>query len=210
MQAEPCPITITLISFHTSGQGEQLTPGSGSGLGYGSGLTGTPDPPTCDVYSVTLDVTLFESIIQNLQKELNCEVLEEGYEVLFRSLDVDLELLESRKSAIFADYFEDDDGIKSFSLEVCTYDMLATADDLSCSEEMVSVSLTISSYSERLLPFAGEFAEGVIENADDRAGAVFVPNPIPFWDHYYTSVYVSIRAKFKIKARGLVNFSLSR
>ena len=146
---------------------------------------------------MTLDVSLFESIIQNLQKELNCVVLEEGYEVLFRSLEVGLELLESTKSAIFGDYFENDDGIKSFLLEVCTYDILATADDLSCSEEMVSVSLTISSYSERLLPFAGEFVKGVIKNADDRAAAVFVPNPIPFWDHYYTSVYVSIRAKFQ-------------
>ena len=166
-------------------------PGSGSGIGSGSGLIGAPDPPTCDKYSATLDVTLFDGIIDNLQ-ELNCQALEEGYEVVFWLSAFGLELFQSDTSVVFGDYFEYDDDIESLSIEVCTYDILATA---YCNEELISVSLTISNYSERLLPFAGAFAEGSITNADDRAEGVFLSNPIPFWGRYYTSVYVSKTAK---------------
>ena len=166
----------------TPGVRHQLTPNSGSGSG-----TDSPDPPTCDSHSLTLDVSPFDKIIESLQ-ELNCRVSEEGYEVLFKSSDVDLEILESDKSAIFGDYFDKDDDIE---LEVCTYDILE-ADEYCCSEELLSVSVTIVSYTDRLLPFAGSFADGSITNADDRAEAVLLSNPIPFWGSSYTSVYVSL------------------
>lgn len=174
----------------TPGVRDQLTPTSGSGSGIDS-----PDPPTCDSQSLTLDVSPFDKIIESLQ-ELNCRVSGEGYEVLFKSSDVDLELLESDKSAIFGDYFDKDDDIE---LEVCTYDILA-ADEYCCSEELLSVYVTIVSYTDRLLPFAGSFADGSITNADDRAEAVSLSNPIPFWGSYYTSIYVSLITWFMIEA----------
>ena len=160
-----------------------------SGSGSGEGVV-PADPPTCSSTSLRLEVGLFDSIVDSLA-ELNCAVAEEGYVVVFKSSDVGLEVLESDTAAVFGDYFEYDESLQRFSLEVCTYDILADESD-SCSEDMVSVSAKISRHSDRLLPFVGPFADGNVTNADDRAQGVFLNNPIPFWSNYYTSVYVSI------------------
>ena len=125
---------------------------------------------------------------------LNCQVEGDGYEVLYKSSDEGLEVLESDTAAVFGDYFNyDADRLQSFDIEVCTYDIMKmeTAGD-SCSEELISVSASISRHSDRLLPFAQSFSDGKITAADDKAEAIFLTDPIPYWTTYYTSLYVSI------------------
>ena len=163
-------------------------PSSGSGSEAGPIIPA--DPPTCESSSLRLNVGPFDGIIDSFL-QLNCTVTEEGYEVSFKSAEVGLELLESEQSAVFGDYFNYDDSVQAFSLEVCAYDVLQTLED-TCSEELISVTVTIGRHGDRLLPFIGPFADGIVTNADDRAEAVFLPNPIPFWGSYYTSVYVSL------------------
>lgn len=161
-------------------------PFTSSGSGSGSAILMTIDPPTCDTYSITLDVNLFDTILTEFL-QLNCRT-EEEY-IVFKSSEVGLELMENDYMAVFADYFEYSDTPQTFSLEVCSYSIFT--DDI-CSSETISVSATISRHSDQLLPFGVLFSDDSIRNADDRSVGVFLPNPIPFWDSYYNSIYVSL------------------
>lgn len=156
--------------------------------GSGSGLLTTTDPPTCDTYSITLDVSLFDTILNELL-QLNCRAAEEEYTVVFKSPEVGLDLMEFDYMFVFADYFNYSDTSQTFSLEVCSYSIL-TGD--TCSNEPITVSATISRHGDRLLPFGVFFSDDGVMNADDRSVGVFLPNPIPFWRTYYNSVYVSL------------------
>ena len=159
-----------------------------SGSGSGSGIT-TVDPPSCTVTSLSLDVSLFDTIADKLM-QLDC-VSEEGYEIVFKSSEVGLSLHEADESVVFGDYYDYSSDVQELSITVCNYDVLMDTCD-SCSEEL-SVSVTVSRHNERLLPFDGAFADKSIKDADDTSKGVFLPNPIPFWGSYYNSIYVSHR-----------------
>ena len=145
------------------------------------------DSPMCIATSLRLDVTIFDAIVDTLM-QLECTV-EEGYEVLFVSSEIGLNVLESDNMAVFGDYFDYSSEVQTFSVEVCTYSVLTAVGD-PCSEEF-EVSAIIHRHSDRLLPFGMAFSDDIIRNADDRSKGVFLANPIPFWGSYYNSVYVS-------------------
>lgn len=173
----------------TSLTGEsELMPSSGSGSASGSDLLFLIDPPTCDTYSITLDVNLFDTILNELL-QLNCKAAAEEYTIVFKSSELGLDLTEHDDTPLFADYFDYSDVPQTFSIEVCSYSIL-TGDI--CSSKAISVSATIGRHSDRLLPFGVLFSDNSVKNADDRSVGVFLPNPIPFWSRYYNSIYVSL------------------
>lgn len=157
--------------------------------GSGSGLTMAPTaPPTCSITSLRLSVSLFDPIITELM-QLNC-VPEEGYELVFKSSAVGLNLHETDDTVVFADYYDHSNAVQSLSIKACNYDILLDTSD-SCSDEL-DVHATIGRHNEQLLPFDEPFTDGTIRNADDISKGVFLSNPIPFWGRYYNSIYVSV------------------
>ena len=160
-------------------------PMTSSGSGSGSDIVITP--PTCNATMLRLDVSLFDTIIDKLSP-LNCNVTEGSFEIVFKSAEVGLELMEFDNTVVFGDYFSYSDNLQTFSLEVCSVDILM--EDI-CSDELITVSAGISRHSDQLLPFDASFSENIITNADDLSVGVFLSNPIPFWDIYYSSIYVS-------------------
>ena len=156
-----------------------------SGSGSGSDIVITP--PTCNATMLRLNVSLFDTIADKLS-QLNCIVTEGSFEIVFKSTEVGLELMEYDNTAVFGDYFSYSDNLQIFSLEVCSVDILM--EDI-CSDDLITVSAEISRHSDRLLPFDASFSKNIITNADDLSVGVFLSNPIPFWGRYYSSVYVS-------------------
>ena len=157
-----------------------LLPMSGSG----SGQINLPIP-SCNKTSITLNVSVFDTITDKLL-QLDCTAGDEGYKIVFKSPQVGT--IETDGSAIFGDYF-DADTVQNFSLEVCVYDVLTDADF--CSEDLISVFVSVRRHSDRLMPFGAPLYDSRLTYADDRAVGIFLSSPIPFWGSYYTSVYVS-------------------
>ena len=190
---------ITVLSDCNSlpGGGELLPwseSGDGSGVGSSDGSGIVIDPPDCMATSLNITVTVFESIAKSLS-QLGCTV-EEGKLIVYISSSPKLRLSEFQNSIVFGDYFAYSDDLQTFSLEVCTYDALM--DDDACSDETVEVSANINRHSGRLLPFGASFSDSSVTNADDRSVGVFLSRPIPFWNSYYTSVYVSHTIQLRV------------
>ena len=171
--------------------GTELLPmafGSGSASGSDIMMPVALDPPSCNTTSLSVDVNVFDTIIDSFLK-LNCRAVEEGYAIVFKSSELGLDLMESDNTAVFVDYFDHSNDPQTFYLEVCNYDIL-NGDVGSC--VVIIVTAVISRHSDRLLPFGGSFSDESVTNADDRSVGIFLSNPIPFWSGYYNSVYVSL------------------
>ena len=138
-------------------------------------------PPECALSSLSLTVSLFDHIIEALMS-LGCHATDEGDSLVFQSSVLGLDLAETDTTAIFGDYFDSDDNTQNITLDVCSHFYGLCVD--------VNVLVTVSEYTEQLLPFGPSFSDESVTNADDRAVAIFLPKSIPFWNKYYDSIYV--------------------
>ena len=113
---------------------------------------------------------------------LGCSASDEDDYLVFQSSALGLELLETSESVIFGDYFSSSKEAQTIKLEVCSglYDMCI----------LIDISVTVSQYTEHLLPFGSNFLDNSVVNGDDKTVATFLSHPIPFWNHYYDSIHV--------------------
>ncbi len=140
-------------------------------------------PPECAMTSYELSVSQFDSISETF-KQLECSTTAQfGIVYNIATAAGQLTVYQDLFLPIFADYF----GVDSHSLVVTICNSVFG----NCNETTVSIALTVNPHPHRLFPFGLSYGQDAIEYADDSVRSVYVTNGIPFWDRYYSRVYVS-------------------
>ena len=140
-------------------------------------------PPVCEG-PPRIEAYQYDSISTALE-ELNCHTTV-SVPILYRMTtesDVEVYVYEAEFSPIFADYFSVGEHVSSITVCNGLYG--------GCNDTEISVTLTVNPHKDRLFPFGSNYFNLAIENADDYATSIAVPNGIPFWTEYYSRLYVS-------------------
>ncbi len=168
--------------------GQPPTEGSGSGGGL------EPDVITCSNRIDQVTISNFETIA-TLLNIFECSLDTEngnstGLLFIIGLLNGEtITVTEEIGSRLLLDEFNED--LIVFTVTVCTY----TDDMEDCDGEYVlelgSVSVTLTSHQDRLLPYGEITEDSSFRNVLDGAVSIPLSETVPFYSNYYHSLYVS-------------------
>lgn len=140
--------------------------------------------PVCNPSTYTVMAFLFDSVTEAFEV-FGCTVEDSSDFVEYQFTVTETGVAYSahqNSDLIFADVVNP--GTYTISVSVCSF-----LNGL-CNLMTISATLEVHRHERRLLPFGFTYSDSSLDNADDRAVAVIVPNGIPFWDTYHSTIYV--------------------
>ena len=178
------------------------------GSGSGGGLE--PDIITCSNPADQVIISSFESIATSLNI-FECSLDTENSNstgllfIIGLPTGETIMVTDEIGSRLLLDEFNE--GLIVFTITVCSY----TDDMEDCDGEYVvelgSVSVTLTSHQDRLLPYGEVTEDSSFRNVLDGAVSIQLPQTIPFYSTYYHSLYVSF-CSYKINYCFYLSFSL--